>query len=141
MRPAKRRGDSSFTLIEVMLAVAVFAFAAVGFTVALNEVIGINVELLRTGMRRQAVESCAARILAVTNNLQPTRREFRAVEDDGVFFLKAAVNPIDPPIELPGTNNSAAPRRLGGWWEVQIQATTKKGAPLESISLLIWPQR
>jgi hypothetical protein len=92
-------------------------------------------------MRRQAVESCAARILAVTNNLQPTRREFRAVEDDGVFFLKAAVNPIDPPIELPGTNNSAAPRRLGGWWEVQIQATTKKGAPLESISLLMWPQR
>ena len=85
MRPAKRRGDSSFTLIEVMLAVAVFAFAAVGFTVALNEVIGINVELLRTGMRRQAVESCAARILAVTNNLQPTRREFRAVEDDGFF--------------------------------------------------------
>ena len=141
MRPAKRRGDSSFTLIEVMLAVAVFAFAAVGFTVALNEVIGINVELLRTGMRRQAVESCAARILAVTNNLQPTRREFRAVEDDGVFFLKAAVNPIDPPIELPGTNNSAAPRRLGGWWEVQIQATTKKGAPLESISFLMWPQR
>ena len=124
-----------------MLAVAVFAFAAVGFTVALNEMIGINVELLRTGMRRQAVESCAARILAVTNNLQPTRREFRAVEDDGVFFLKAAVNPIDPPIELPGTNNSAAPRRLGGWWEVQIQATTKKGAPLESISFLMWPQR
>ena len=141
MRPFVRRGDSSFTLIEVMLAVAVFAFAAVGVTVALNEMIGINVELLRTGMRRQAVESCAARILAVTNNLQPTRREFRAVEDDGVFFLKAAVNPIDPPIELPGTNNSAAPRRLGGWWEVQIQATTKKGAPLESISLLMWPQR
>lgn len=141
MRPFVRRGDSSFTLIEVMLAVAVFAFAAVGFTVALNEVIGINVELLRTGMRRQAVESCAARILAVTNNLQPTGKEFREVEDDGVFFLKAAVNPIDPPIELPGTNNSAAPRLFTGWWEVQIQATTKKGAPLESISLLMWPQR
>ena len=141
MRPFVRRGDSSFTLIEVMLAVAVFAFAAVGFTVALNEVIGINVELLRTGMRRQAVESCAARILAVTNNLQPTGKEFRPVEDDGVFFLKAAVNPIDPPIELPGTNNSVAPRLLGGWWEVQIQATAKKGAPLESISFLMWPQR
>ena len=141
MRSLLRRGDSSFTLIEVMLAVAVFAFAAVGFTVALNEVIGINVELLRTGMRRQAVESCAARILAVTNNLQRTGKEFRPVEDDGVFFLKAKVNPIDPPIELPGTNNSAAPRLLGEWWEVQIQATAKKGAPLESISFLMWPQR
>jgi len=120
-----------------MLAVAVFAFAAVGFTVALNEVIGINVELMRTGMRRQAVESCAARILAVTNNLQRTKG-FRDLEDDGVFFLKAAVNPIDTPVELPGTNNSSTTRRLSGWWQIQIQATTKKGAQLESISFLMW---
>lgn len=136
-----RRGAAAFTLLEVMLAVAVFAFAAVGFTVALNEVMGINVELMRTGMRRQAVESCAARILAVTNNLQPTGKEFREVEDDGVIFLKAAMNPIEPPIELPGTNNSVAPRRMGGWWMVEIQAETKKGAPLERLSFLLWPQR
>jgi hypothetical protein len=124
-----------------MLSVAGFAFAAVGFAVALNEVIGINVELLRTGMRRQAVESCAARILSTTNNLQPTGKEFRPVEDDGVLFLKAAVNPIEPPIELPGTNNSMAPRLMGGWWMVEIQAETKKEVPLERISFLIWPQR
>ena len=136
-----RRGAASFTLIEVMLSVAVFAFATVGFAVALNEVIGINVELLRTGMRRQAVESCAARILSTTNNLQPTGKEFRPVEDDGVLFLKAAVNPIEPPIELPGTNNSVAPRLMGGWWMVEIQAETKKEVPLERISFLIWPQR
>ena len=136
-----RRGAASFTLMEVMLSVAVFAFAAVGFAVALNEVIGINVELLRTGMRRQAVESCAARILSTTNNLQPTGKEFRPVEDDGVLFLKAAVNPIEPPIELPGTNNSMAPRLMGGWWIVEIQAETKKEVPLERISFLIWPQR
>ena len=136
-----RRGAASFTLIEVMLSVAVFAFAAVGFAVALNEVIGINVELLRTGMRRQAVESCAARILSTTNNLQPTGKEFRPVENDGVLFLKAAVNPIEPWIELPGTNNSATARRIGGWWMVEIQAETKKEVPLEQISFLIWPQR
>jgi len=135
-----RRGAASFTLIEVMLSVAVFAFAAVGFAVALNEVIGINVELLRTGMRRQAVESCAARILSTTNNLQPTKG-FRDVEDDGVLFLKAAANPIEPPIELPGTNNSVAPRLMGEWWMVEIQAETKKEVPLERISFLIWPQR
>jgi hypothetical protein len=123
-----------------MLAVAVFAFAAVGFAVALNEVIGINVELLRTGMRRQAMDSCAAKILATTNNLQPTKG-FRDVEDDGVIFLKAAVNPIEPWIELPGTNNSATARRIGGWWMVEIQAETKKEVPLERISFLIWPQR
>ena len=136
-----RRGAASFTLIEVMLSVAVFAFAAVGFAVALNEVIGINVELLRTGMRRQAVESCAARILSTTNNLQPTGKEFRPVEDDGVLFLKAKVNSIEPPIELPGTNNSVAPRLMRGWWMVEIQAETKKEVPLERISFLIWPER
>ena len=135
-----KRGSPSFTLIEVMLAVAVFAFAAVGSAMALNEVIGIHVELLRTGMRRQAVESCAARILAVTNNLQPTKG-FRDVENDGVFFLKVAVNQIDPPIELPGTNNSATTRPLSGWWQVEIQARTKKEELLESISFLMWPQR
>ena len=124
-----RRGAASFTLIEVMLSVAVFAFAAVGFAVALNEVIGINVELVRTGMRRQAVESCAAKILATTNNLQPTGKEFRPVEDDGVLFLKAAVNPIDPPILLPGTNSNAPPRPIGGWWLVEILAETKKKFP------------
>jgi type II secretory pathway pseudopilin PulG len=136
-----KRGAASFTLIEVMLSVAVFAFAAVGFAVALNEVIGINVQLLRTGMRRQAVESCAAKILSTSNNLQPTGKEFRPVEDDGVIFLKAAVNPIEPWIELPGTNNSATARRIGGWWMVEIQAETKKEVPLERISFLIWPQR
>jgi len=133
-----KRGSPSFTLIEVMLAVAVFAFAAVGFAVALNEVIGINVELLRTGMRRQAMESCAAKILSTSNNLQPTGKEFRPVEDDGVLFLKAAMNPIDPPIELPGTNNSVAPRLIGGWWIVEIQAETKKEVPLERISFLMY---
>lgn len=136
-----KRGSQSFTLIEVMLAVAVFAFAAVGFAVALNEVIGINVELLRTGMRRQAVESCAARILAVTNNLQATGKKPRDVEDDGVFFIKVAANPIDPLIKLPVANNSATTREIGGWWQVEISAETKKKEFLESISFLMWPQR
>jgi len=136
-----KRGSSSFTLIEVMLAVAVFAFAAVGFAVALNEVIGINVELLRTGMRRQAMESCAAKILATTNNLLPTGKEFRPIEDDGTVFLGAAVNLINPPIELPGTNNSATTRMIGGWYQVEIRAETKKKEFLESISFLMWPQR
>jgi len=136
-----KRGSPSFTLIEVMLAVAVFSFAAVGFAVALNEVIGIHVELLRTGMRRQAVESCAAKILATTNNLQQTGEKGLPIEDDGAIFLRTVMNPIITPIELPGTNNSPATRKITGWWEVQIQATTKKGAQLESISFLMWPQR
>jgi hypothetical protein len=86
------------------------------------------------------VESCAAKILATTNNLQPTGKEFRLIEDDGTIFLRARVNPIDSPIELPGTTNSPAPRLIAGWWQVEIRAETKKEF-LESISFLIWPQR
>ena len=135
-----KRGSPSFTLIEVMLAVAVFAFAAVGFAVALNEVIGINVELLRTGMRRQAVESCAAKILATTNNPQPTGRKGQPIEDDGSIFLWAVVTQMDP-ILLPVPNNSATTRPLSGWWQVEIQARTKKEELLESISFLMPLQR
>ena len=134
-----KRGCPSFTLIEVMLAVAVFAFAAVGFAVALNEVIGINVELLRTVTRRQAMESCAAKILAATNRLEQTDEKGLPIEDDGTIFL--VMHPIKSPVELPGANNSPTTRKIAGWWEVQIQATTKKGAQLESISFLMWPWR
>jgi len=135
-----KRGSPSFTLIEVMLAVAVFAFAAVGFAVALNEVIGINVELVRAGMRRQAVESCAARILATTNNPQPTGRNGQPIGDDGTISLWAVVSLMDS-IQLPVPNNSAATRPIAGWLQVEIRAETKKKELLESISFLMWPQR
>ena len=135
-----KRGSPSFTLIEVMLAVAIFAFAAVGSAMALNEVIGIHVELLRTGMRRQAVESLAAQILASTNNLQRTGDGFVAVSDDGSLFLKQSVNPL-PEIELPNSDPRLGARKISGWWQVKIRAETKEEDFLESISFLIWPQR
>ena len=62
----------SFTLIEVMLAVAIFAFAAVGATVSLNNILSITSEATKVNQQRQAVESLAAKILASSNNLQPT---------------------------------------------------------------------
>ena len=136
-----KRGSPSFTLIEVMLAVAVFAFAAVGSAMALNEIIGIHVELLRTGMRRQAVESLAAEILATTNNLQMTGNRFVSIRNDGTIFLTQSVNPVLPPIELPNSDSRTGPTMISGWWQVKIRAETKKGEVLEGISFLIWPQR
>jgi prepilin-type N-terminal cleavage/methylation domain-containing protein len=135
-----KRGSPSFTLIEVMLAVAVFAIAVLGSARALNEMIGIHVELLRTAMRRQAVESCAARILATTNNPQSTGRKGQPIGDEGTISLWAVVTQTNS-ILLPVPNNSAATRRLSGWCQVEIQARTKKEEPLESISFLMWPQR
>ena len=136
-----RKKAGGFTLIEVMLAVAIFAFAAIGFAAALNDVLGINLALLRSGGRRQAVESLAAQILASTNNLQRTGDGFVAVSDDGSLFLKQSVNPVLPAIELPSSDPRAGTRTISGWWEVKIRAETKKGEVLEGISFLIWPER
>ena len=61
-------------------------------------------------------------------------------DNAGVFFLKVAVNPIDPLIELPGTNNSPTTRKIGGWYQVEIRAETKKKEFLESISFLMLPR-
>ena len=136
-----RKKAGGFTLIEVMLAVAIFAFAAIGFAAALNDVLGINLALLRSGGQRQAVESLAAQILAVTNNLQQTGKRFIPVSNDGTIFLSQSVTPVLPPIELPYADARPGMRQLSGWWEVKIRAQTKKGEPLEEISFLLWPTR
>ena len=136
-----RKKAGGFTLIEVMLAVAIFAFAAIGFAAALNDVLGINLALLRSGGRRQAVESLAAEILATTNNLQQTGKGFFPVSNDGVIFLFKSVNAVLPPIELPNSDPRLGPKLLSGWWLVEIRAETEKKEPLESISFLLWPTR
>jgi prepilin-type N-terminal cleavage/methylation domain-containing protein len=135
-----RKKAGGFTLIEVMLAVAIFAFAAIGFAAALNDVLGINLALLRSGGRRQMVESLAAEILATTNNLQPTGNRFLPVRNDGTIFLTQSVNLV-PPFELPNSVPGAGPRTISGWWQVKIRAETKKGEVLEGISFLLWSTR
>ena len=136
-----RKKAGGFTLIEVMIAVAIFAFAAIGFAAALNDVLGINLALLRSGGRRQMVESLAAEILATTNNLQETGNRFVPIRNDGTIFLTQSVNPVIPPIELPNSDPRAGPRMISGWWQVKIRAETKKGEVLEGISFLLWPTR
>jgi prepilin-type N-terminal cleavage/methylation domain-containing protein len=133
-----RKGSASFTLIEVMLAVAIFAFAAVGFTVALNDVLGINAEMMRTSQRRQMVESLAARILAASNNLQeqgarPSEAKFKTWE------LKCSFQRTKP-IFL-AASNPAANRPVQGWFLVGVRAEGKNSETLDGVSFLVWPQR
>ena len=131
----KTRG-AGFTLIEVMLAVSIFAFAAVGFAVALNEVLSINTEMVRAVQKRQAVESVAAEILAMTNNLQQAAPAM--VPGWGVekrWGISQAVEPL-PPITVPGPNN--APVNLQGWWHIRLQVEEGKGRVSDKISFLLW---
>lgn len=135
MKPAGR----GFTLIEVMLAVAIFAFAVVGFGVALNDVLGINSEILRTAQRRQAIESVAAQFLAMSNNFVETSR-WTPLPDWGSEETWTIVHQVKPVrIELSGTNNVSRP--LDGWWRVDLEARNAQGQPLDRIAFLLWGQR
>lgn len=134
-----KKNSSSFTLIEVMLAVAVFAFAAVGFAVALNDVLGINVEMMRTSQRRQAVESLAAQILAASNNLQDQGQQWRTEAKYKTWELQSSCHLADP-LTL-ATSNPAAFRQVQGWFLLGARAVGKNGENLDAVSFLLWPQR
>jgi len=133
-----KRGRPGFTLIEVMLAVAIFAFAVVGFGVALNDVLGVNSEILRTAQRRQAIESVAAQILAVSNNLVESGWSTVTGWGSGkTWTLSQRVQPIL--VNVTGPNNAAL--TLGGWWRVDVQALDEKEKPVDRIAFLLWSQR
>ena len=130
-----------FTLIEVMLAVAIFALAAVGFAVALNDVFGIQTQLIKTSLVRQAVESCAAKILATTNNLTPTGERF--VEEPLLsterFRVEISANPLLPPIQIP-TPDGRGTRQMAGWWEIRVRAIGSDQQKADGVSMLLWPR-
>ena len=131
-------GGGGFTLIEVMLAVAIFAFAVVGFGVALNDVLGVNSDILRTAQRRQAIESVAAQVLARSNNFAETG--WVPVAGWGspkTWTLSQRIQPVL--VEVAGPNNAVLP--LGGWWRVELQALDEKEKPLDRIAFLLWGQR
>ena len=132
------RHPRGFTLIEVMLAVAIFAFAVVGFGVALNDVLGVNSEILRTAQRRQAIESVAAQILARSNNFSEIG--WTLVPDWGsekTWTLWQRVQPVL--VNVPGPNNAAL--TLGGWWRVDLEARDEREKPVDRIGFLLWGQR
>jgi prepilin-type N-terminal cleavage/methylation domain-containing protein len=135
------KSPQSFTLIEVMLAVAIFALAAVGFAVALNDVFGIQTQLIKTSQVRQAVESCAARILATTNNLTPTGERF--VEDPLFsterFRVEISANPLVPPIQIP-TADGRGTRQFAGWWQIRVRAIGADQQQADGVSMLLWPR-
>ena len=127
-----------FTLIEVMLAVAIFAFAVVGFGVALNDVLGVNSEILRTAQRRQAVESVAAQILALSNNpVESGWAEVPGWGSEKTWTIRERVQPIL--VNLTGPNNAALP--LGGWWRVDLEALDEQKRPVDRMALILWGQR
>lgn len=132
------RANRGFTLIEVMLAVAIFAFAVVGFGVALNNVLGVNSEILRTAQRRQAIESVAAQILARSNNFEASG--WQAVPGWGsekTWTLSQRAEPVL--VNIPGPNNTV--QSIGGWWRIDLRALDANEKPVDQVGFLLWGQR
>ena len=129
----------SFTLIEVMLAVAIFAFAAVGATVSLNNILAITSEASTVNQQRQAVESLAAKILASSNNFQPTDfvQEPWPISTNWTLWKRVE---LLKPIQVTPPNSTNATRRLSGWWLVTVRAQQGKKV-VDSVSFLVWPER
>jgi len=130
----------SFTLIEVMLAVAIFAFAAVGATVSLNNILAITSEASTVNQQRQAVESLAAKILASSNNFQPTDFVQEPWPLSTNWTLWKKVELLDPPIQVTPPNSTNATRMLSGWWLVTVRAQQGKNV-VDTVSFLVWPER
>lgn len=137
----KSKKFRAFTLIEVMLAVAIFSLAAVGFAVALNDVFGIQSQLLRVSQVRQAVESCAARILATSNNLTPTGEQFveEPLFSSDRFRIEISANPLVPPIQIP-TPDGRGVRQFAGWWQIRVRAIAGGDDWADGVSVLLWPR-
>ena len=134
MKPSPK----AFTLIEVMLAVAIFAFAVVGFGVALNDVLGVNSEILRTAQRRQALESAAAQVLALSNNLTQTPlAPLPGWGSEKTWTLWLGVQPARA--DVPGPNNTVL--SLGGWWRVDLEARDYTGQPVDRLALILYGTR
>lgn len=133
-----KKGSSSFTLIEIMLAVAIFAFAVVGFSVALTDVLGVNAEILRTAQRRQAAESAVAQILAVSNNL--AERDWKQIpgwESEQAWTLHSRVK--EAKVSVPGPNNTTL--EMFGWFWVDVESRDNRETPVDRVAVLLWGQR
>jgi len=133
---------TAFTLIEVMLAVAVFSFAVVGFGVALNEVLGINAEFLELAEKRQALDAAAARVLAVSNNLVETDwQRLPGWGSEKRWWIVQRTQPV-PPFEVPGPNNTRV--FLAGWWRVELRVETPgqgRSAGEDRVAVMLWSPR
>jgi len=86
------------------------------------------------------VESLAAKILASSNNLQPTEFVQEPWPLTTNWTLWKSLQPITPPIELTQPNATNATRLISGWWVVTVRAQQGKQI-VDSVSFLVWPDR
>lgn len=126
--------SAAFSLLEVMLAMAVFALAVVGLARALGDMIGVLGGTARLQNSQQALDSAAMRILATSNRISP-RESWVPVpgQEKGDLVIRQRVERVE------GVRLAPAPGTLevavAGWVRVRLRADQGANSSEEQVFL------
>lgn len=115
------RAERAFSLLEVMLATAIFSLTVVGLARGLSSMIGVVGEASQLQKSQRALDSAAMRLLATSNRLSPRESWVPMVgqETNGIV-LRQLVRRVEGLLLSPGPELQPAP--VLGWVVIRLRA-------------------
>ena len=114
------RSSRAFSLLEVMLATAVFSLAVVGLARGLGDMIGVLGGTVALQKSQRALDSAAMRILATSNRVPPTGRISLAGQEKEAAIICQEVKRVEGVRLPPVPGQMEAP--VLGWVVVRLWA-------------------
>lgn len=112
---------SAFSLLEVMLATAVFSLAVVGLARGLGDMIGVLGDAARLQNSQRALDSSAMRILATSNRISPRESWVAASgQEKGEDIIRQRVDRVEGLRLSPTPGAIEVP--VTGWVKVRLRA-------------------
>jgi len=113
--------SEAFSLLEVMLATAVFSLAVVGLARGLGDMIGVLGDTVELQNSQRALDSAAMRILATSNRILPRESWIPVPEQEkGGILVRQRVERVDQVRLSPAPNQMEVP--VLGWVKVRLRA-------------------
>ena len=115
------KSSGAFSLLEVMVATAVFTLAVVGLARGLEDMIGVLGGAARLQTAQRELDSAAMRILATSNRISPRQRWLPVNEQEkGADIILQRIDRVE------GLRLSAAPGQIEvpvtSWVKVRLRA-------------------
>lgn len=110
-----------FSLLEVMLATAVFSLAVVGLARGLGDMIGVLGDTTRVQKSQRALDSTAMRILATSNRISPRESWVPVLgQEKGENIIRQRVERVEGLRLSPEAGKMEVP--VAGWVVVRLRA-------------------